>query len=150
VREIVICHAREDRADAAELAAFVRAGTRLPVRLEDGEIRPGSTLLSTVEEWTTGGGVLAVLTPRSAPEGWRRPEWERILIADPRESGTPIGLVLTAGCKFPEQLRRERTFFDLTQNRLHGFRLIKRWLLGLETAREPLSGPGRPGGFGGG
>ncbi len=110
---------------------------------------PDGTLLSKVEEWTTGKCVLALLSPRSAPERWDRPEWQRILVDEPRESGTRIGFVLAGGCKFPELLRRE-TFFDLTGNRLHGFRAIKRWLLGLETAREPLSGPGRPSGFSGG
>ena len=150
MREIVICHAREDRADAAELAEFVRAGTRLPVRLEDGEIRPESTLLSAVEEWTTGGAVLALLSPRSAPPRWDRPEWERILIDDPRQSGTRIGLALADVCRFPERLRRLESFFDLTENRLQGFRQIKRWLLGLDAVGEPLSGPGRPAGLSGG
>lgn len=141
------CHSREDSQFARDLSEFLERGTSVQVFLEDSEIAPGETLVAKALDGLEANVILLLLSPDSVPARWVRPEWEQALREGPRRAGVRTATVLVRDCDFPPLFRRE-AFFDLTQNRLEGFRQIKRWLLGLEPVRKELEfEPARQGHF---
>jgi hypothetical protein len=124
----VLCHATRDTSFAHELAAFLETNLPLTVARDEGVVRPGFDLVAAAEWALSADLALVLLSPASVPAAWVRARWEPVLLAEPRELGTPIAFLLLADCKFPELLRRG-VFFDLRRNRLEGQRALKRWLL---------------------
>jgi hypothetical protein len=131
------CFAKEDRQIAAELSAFLERGASVQIFLEDGEIRPEETIVSKASEGLQAAVILLILSPDSAPARWVRRDWEPALLDQPRAEAVKVSTILARSCEFPPLLRRD-AFFDLTQDRLGGFRQIKRWLLGLNPGRREL------------
>lgn len=137
------CFAREDRQIAQELSQFLERGASVQIFLQDGEIRPGETIVSKALEGLQADVILLILSPDSAPARWVRREWEPALLDQPRAQAVKVSTILARSCEFPALLRRE-AFFDLIQDRLDGFRQIKRWLMGLDPGRrEPEFEPAR-------
>jgi len=137
------CFAKEDSQIAHELSEFLERGASVQIFLQDGEIRPGETIVSKASEGLQAAVILLILSPKSAPARWVRREWEPALLAQPRAEAVKVSTILARSCEFPALLRRD-SFFDLTQDRLGGFRQIKRWLLGLDPGRrEPEFEPAR-------
>jgi TIR domain len=131
------CFAREDGQIARDLAEFLERGANVRVFLEDGEIRPGESIVSKAADGLQAAVILLVLSPDSAPARWVRRDWEPALLDQPRSEGVKVATVLARSCEFPPLLRRD-VFFDLAEDRLAAFREIKRWLLGLEPGRRDL------------
>jgi TIR domain len=131
------CYAREDSQLVRDLAAFLERGAHVQVFFEEGEIGPGDTIVSKAADGLQAAVILLVLSPGSAAAPWVRPEWEPVLIDQPKRDGVKVGTLLARSCEFPALLRRD-AFFDLTQDRLAGFREIKRWLLALDPARGEI------------
>jgi TIR domain len=130
MRSAVLCHSGEDAAFASELARFLELNCPLTVFQEEGLIRADYGLLDAIERGLSAGVALVLLSPDSVPKAWPpREEWEPLLLKQPRELGSEIAFLLARDCKFPVLLRRGRTFFDLSQDRLNGQRALKRWLL---------------------
>jgi hypothetical protein len=124
----VLCHAAGDAALARELAGFLETNLPLTVSRDEGVVRPGFDLVDAAEWGLSADLDLVLLSAESVPSAWVRARWEPVLLAGPRELGTPIAFLLLDDCKFPELLRRG-VFFDLRQSRLEGKRALKRWLL---------------------
>jgi hypothetical protein len=124
----VLCHAAVDTPFAHELADFLEANLPLTIARDEGVIRPGFDVVDAAEWGLSADLALVLLSPAAVPAAWVRARWEPVLLAEPRELGTPIAFLLLDDCKFPELLRRG-VFFDLRQSRLEGQRAVKRWLL---------------------
>lgn len=128
---VLPCYAAADACAAAELAAFLRQGANIQVFLEDGEIRPPDDIVSKVAR--DGGlaeAVLLLFSPDSQPGKWDHRKWEPAFRTQPAKVGTRVAALLLRECHIPGLLKRA-VFFDLTANRLAGFRKVKRWLMGL-------------------
>jgi hypothetical protein len=128
MRSAVLCHAAGDASFADELADFLEVNLSFNVARDEGVVRAGFDLVDAAEWGLSADLALVLLSPASVPGAWVRARWEPVLLAEPRELGTPIAFLLLDDCKFPELLRRG-AFFDLGQNRLEGLRALKRWLL---------------------
>ncbi len=137
------CHATADAAMARELADFLRAGAGVTVFLEEGRMAPDESLFAKVADGMMAEVLLVLLSPHSSPPRWVLDEWRPVFLEDPKEAGVALATVLVEECRFPELLRR-KDFFSLAEDRLDGFRRIKRWLLELRgPVREPRFVPGR-------
>ena len=138
------CHSSADGELARELTEFLERGTSARVFLDDARLEAGETIISKAADGLEAAVILLILSPDSAPARWARSEWEPALREEPRKAGVRIATILARDCDFPGLLRRE-SFFDLTQDRLAGFRDIKRWLLGLGPGRREFEfEPARP------
>ncbi len=140
------CYSISDRELARGLAAFLERGTGVEVLLEEGEMPPGADLIAKVEEGLSADVVLVLFSPEAVPARWVLERWKSVFWEQAAEVGTALATVLFRDAKFPDLLRR-KNFFDLRQNRLAGFRAIKRWLMSLspldrkapfQPARQPL------------
>lgn len=124
------CYSAVDRELVRELAAFLERGTGVEVLLEEGEMPAGADLIAKVEEGLSADVTLVVLSPDAVPARWVLERWKSVFWEQAAEVGTHVGILLCRDAKFPDLLRRKH-FFDLRQNRLGGFRAIKRWLMSL-------------------
>jgi len=124
------CFSPDQRELAAELAAFLERGAGLEVLLEEGEMTPGEDLVSKVEQGLSADAVLALVSPESVPGRWVLERWQSVFWRQAAEVGTAVAIVLCRDARFPDLLRR-KNFFDLRDNRLGGFRRLKRWLMAL-------------------
>ena len=124
---VFLCHASQDRQAVRDLALFLDQGAHLELCLEEGEIGPEESLISKVADALQAEVMLVILSPDSAPR-WVLEEWRSALRDGPKEARVDVAVVLHRNCQFPQLLRREN-FFDLTENRLDGFRALKQWLL---------------------
>ena len=146
---VFLAYSKQDQPLAGELAGFLEGGADVRAFLDEGEIVPGETLLSKTQEGLMAEAILVLLSPDSVPARWAREEWSPVFWDQPKEAGVGLATVLCRECRFPELLRRRR-HFDLTQDRLEGFRAIKRWLLSLRPAIEERAFvPGRTAPFAG-
>ncbi len=126
---VFFCHAPQDRSLAVELADFLERGCAgLETIVEEGEIRPGENLISKAADGFQADIVVVILSPDSVPAPWVREEWEPVLRPDPQQAGAGVAIVLHRDCRFPPLLGRSH-FFNLTENRLDGFRSLKQWIL---------------------
>ena len=107
---------------ARQLADFLT--TNLSVEISFDTQLP---LVGAVERAISAPFALALFSPASVPETWKRAEWESVFMKAPEEFGSHLGFALLADCKFPEILRRER-FFDFTTGFLEPVRLVKQWM----------------------
>jgi len=130
------CYASPDRALAGELASFLERGCGCEILLEEGGMAPGEDLFAKIEEGLSADVVLVMLSPDAAPPRWILDQWKSVFWEQAAEVGTALATVLCRESKFPDLLRR-KNFFDLRQNRLAGFRAIKRWLMGLSPPSQP-------------
>ena len=124
------CYAAQDRQLVRELADFLERGAGVEVLLEEGEIEPGGDLIAKVEEGLSSDVVLVLLSPESNPPRWILERWKSVFWDQAAELGTALATVLCRDSRFPDLLRR-KNFIDLRQDRLAGFRAIKRWLMSL-------------------
>lgn len=124
------CFSTADRELVHELAAFLERGAGVEVLLEEGEMQPGEDLIAKVEQGLSADVVLVLLSPDAVPPRWILERWKSAFWEQAAEVGTAVATCLCRDSKFPDLLRR-KNFFDLRQNRLAGFRAIKRWLMGL-------------------
>lgn len=124
------CYSTPDRELAGELAAFLERGAGVEVLLEEGEMHPGADLIAKVEEGLSADVVLVLLSPEAVPPRWVLERWKSVFWEQAADAGTALATLLYRDSKFPDLLRR-KNFFDLRQNRLAGFRAIKRWLMSL-------------------
>ncbi len=122
LRSLIICHAPADAALAGELANFLSANVSVEISFDT-----QMPLLGAVERAISAPFALALFSPASVPETWKRAEWEPGFLRAPEEFGSHLAFALLADCKFPEILRRER-FFDFTAGFLEPARLMKQWL----------------------
>ncbi|MBI3694970.1 MAG: TIR domain-containing protein, partial [Acidobacteria bacterium] len=140
---VFLCHAPQDQQAVRELAGFLECGANLEPLIDEGEIGPGENLISKVACGLQADIVLAVLSADSTPPRWPLEEWTAAFHVEPRRLGVQVASVLLGDCRFPPLLRRDR-FFDLTTDRLGGFRAIKQWLLAQRPApRELFFAPAR-------
>lgn len=124
------CYSTADRQIAHELAEFLERGVGADVLLEEGEIPACGDLIAKVEEALAANVVLVLLSPDSVPNRWILERWKSAFWEQAAEFGTSLATVLCRDSKFPDLLRRKH-FFDLRQNRLAGFRNVKRWIMAL-------------------
>src|SRR5580658_10161008 len=124
------CYATSDRELVHELAAFLERGAGVEVLLEEGEMQPGGDLIAKVDEGLSADVVLVLLSPEAVPPRWPLERWKSVFWEQAAQAGTALATLLCRDSKFPDLLRR-KNFFDLRQNRLAGFRAIKRWLMSL-------------------
>ncbi|MEO7144590.1 MAG: ATP-binding protein [Bryobacteraceae bacterium] len=140
---VFLVHAAADAAAAAELAGFLERGARVQPLVTEGRIGPEDTLVSKMEEAQTADVIMAMLSPGSVCDPWRREEWVPVFQDQPREAGIEVGIVLARSAKFPDLLRR-KNFFDLTADAAAARRAMKRWLLSLRPpARTAAFAPGK-------
>ena len=128
MRDLVICHAPEDRPFVRELGAFLERGASIRMNPPEGELRPGETMIEAVERGVSADLVIALLSPDSVPREWPLKKWTEAFINEPKRLGVPVACVTIAECKFPELLRRH-DFFECGEDSLDTFRAIKRWLI---------------------
>jgi hypothetical protein len=132
---VLPCYAAADAPAAADLAGFLGRGANADILLAEGEIRPPDDIVSKLAR--DGGmaeAVLLLFSPDSIPAKWDRRQWEGAFQA----AGTRVAPVVIRECYVPQRLM-PIGIFDLTSNRLAGFRAVKTWLLGhprLETPPE--------------
>ena len=124
------CYAAQDRQLVRELADFLERGAGVEVLLEEGGMEPGGDLIAKVEEGLSSDVVLVLLSPESNPPRWILERWKSVFWDQAAELGTELATVLCRDSRFPDLLRR-KNFIDLRQDRLAGFRAIKRWLMSL-------------------
>ncbi|HXM40905.1 MAG TPA: toll/interleukin-1 receptor domain-containing protein [Bryobacteraceae bacterium] len=124
------CYSGTDRELVHKLAAFLERGAGVEVLLEEGEMPPGGDLIAKVEEGLAADVVLVLLSPEAVPPRWILERWKSVFWEQAAEMGTALATIQCRDAKFPDLLRR-KNFFDLRQNRLAGFRAIKRWLMSL-------------------
>src|SRR5579862_8257665 len=129
------CYSAVDRELVRELAGFLERGTGVEVLLEEGEMPAGADLIAKVEEGLSADVALVVLSPEAVPARWVLERWKSVFWEQAAEVGTHVGILLCRDAKFPDLLRRKH-FFDLRQDRLGGFRAIKRWLISLSPLPE--------------
>jgi len=122
------CYAAADLELARELSGFLERGAPVDVFFNDGEIRGRQTLLSKAAEGLQADLILVLLSPDSVPERWILDQWKPALWEISEQARVSVACLLACDCRFPELLRR-RNFFDLTKNRLEGFRALKQWVL---------------------
>lgn len=122
-RSLIICHAAADQSLAQQLADFLTTNLRVEISF-DTEL----PLTAAVERGISAPFALALFSPHSVPETWKRAEWEPAFMTAPDQLGSHLAFGLLADCKFPEVLRRER-FFDFTAGFLEPARLVKQWLM---------------------
>jgi len=143
------CYSTPDRELVHELAAFLERGAGVEVLLEEGAMEPGEDLIAKVEEGLSADIVLVLLSPEAVPPRWVLERWKSVFWEQAAEVGTSLATVLCHDSKFPDLLRR-KNFFDLRQNRLAGFRTIKRWLMTLSPLPQQAPfGPARQPSFSG-
>ena len=128
--KIFPCYSTPDRELARELAAFLERGAGVEVLLEEGEMPPGGDLIAKVEDGLSADVVLVLLSPESVPARWILERWKSAFWDQAAEMGTVVATLLCRDARFPDLLRR-KNFFDLRQDRLSGFRAIKRWVMSL-------------------
>ncbi len=136
------CYSTSDRQLVHDLAAFLERGSGVEVLFEEGEIEAGGDLIAKVEEGLSADVVLVLLSPESVPPRWVLDRWKSVFWDQAAEVGTALATLLCRDSKFPDLLRR-KNFFDLRENRLAGFRAIKRWLMALSPL--PQKAPFAPG-----
>lgn len=124
------CHAPQDQSVVAELAAFLQPNLDLDWCAPEGCLQPSEDLIGRIDYALQGDVVLVLLSPGSSPARWARERWEPVLFGKSKEFGVKVAYLLLSDCRFPPLLRNQN-FFDLTRDRLDGFRQIKRWLLHL-------------------
>lgn len=107
------CHARQDRQFVRDLADFLERGANLELFVDDGEIRPGETLISKAADGLQADVILVILSSDSVPARWVREEWTSAFWRQPEAAEVQLACVLYRDCAFPGLLRR-RNFFDLT------------------------------------
>ena len=106
--------------------------------LAEGEIRPPDDIVTKVaREGGAAEAVLLLFSPDSIPAKWDVDEWGPAFRTQPAAVGTRVAAVLLRDCRVPDLLRRA-DYFDLTANRLAGFRAVKRWLMRAGLGRPPL------------
>ena len=128
MRSTILCYAAADADFARELAGFIElncAATRFD---KEALIQPGCDLIDAAERALSADCLLILLSPDSWSGTWLRARWEPILVDEARKFETQIAYVLLRPCKFPDVFRRN-AFFDLSEDRLAGQRILKRWLL---------------------
>jgi len=128
MRSAILCYAAADADFARELAGFLElncAATRFD---KETLIPPGCDLIDAAERALAADCLLILLSPDSWSGTWLRARWEPILVDEARKFETQIAYVLLRPCKFPDMFRRN-AFFDLSEDRLAGQRILKRWLL---------------------
>jgi len=131
------CHAPPDQAVAGELAAFLQPNLDLDWCAPEACVQPGEDLIAKIDYALQGDVVLVLLSPASSPTRWTRERWEPVLFGKAKEFGVRVAYLLIGDCRFPPLLRNQ-SFFDLTQDRLEGFRQLKRWLLQLRPPPQRL------------
>ncbi len=124
------CHAPQDQAVAGELAAFLQPNLDLDWCAPEASVQPGEDLIAKIDYALQGDVVLVLLSPHSSPARWTRERWEPVLVGKAKEFGVKLACLLVSDCGFPPLLRNQN-FFDLTRDRLEGFRQLQRWLLQL-------------------
>lgn len=124
------CHAPQDQAVVGELAAFLQPNLDLDWCAPEARVQPGEDLIARIDYALQGDIVLVLLSPDSSPARWTRERWEPVLFGKVKEFGVKIACLLLSDCRFPPLLRNQN-FFDLTRDRLEGFRQLQRWLLQL-------------------
>jgi hypothetical protein len=132
------CYSAPDRELAHQLAAFLERGAGVEVLLEEGEMPPGGDLIAKVEEGLAADVVLVLISDGSVPPRWVLERWRPVFWEQAAQAGTALATLLCRDAKFPDLLRR-KNFFDLRQNRLAGFRAIKRWLMSLSPMPQKAS-----------
>jgi hypothetical protein len=132
------CYSTADRELAQELGAFLERGAGIEFLLEEGAMPPGGDLIAKVEEGLSADVVLVLFSPEAVPPRWPLERWKSVLWEQAADAGTALATLLCRDAKFPDLLRR-KNFFDLRQNRLAGFRAVKRWLMSLSPLPQPAS-----------
>ena len=125
MRSAVLCHAREDKDFAENLAAFVEMNCSVAVSVGEGRIRDGEDLIDRVEWAASADAALVLLSPESVCKKWKRERWEPVF--DEQESA--LAFVLLGKCNFPKLLETSYPFFDASEDPLTAHRALKRWLL---------------------
>jgi hypothetical protein len=118
----IICHAAEDAALTAGIAAYLESNCALTVTFET-----GSDLVDAVEIGLSADIVLVALSPASVPKHWKRERWEPVFLREPGVLGTRLACLLLRDCRFPELFQRG-SFFDISRDSLAGMRGLKRWV----------------------
>jgi hypothetical protein len=126
---VSLCFAPADDAFALELGLYLERNTRARVDLI-APITPKHNLLKAAEKALACDVALLLVSPASTMARWDRAEFEPVLIEEPRESGSRLGIVWLADCSFPPMLKRSN-FFDAHENRLACSRALRRWILSL-------------------
>lgn len=128
-QSVVICAAREDAGQAAEIRRYVEANCSHVRFLEDAVVGSAAELLDTVESALGAQIVLLLLSPASVPARWSRAEWERVLFTMPHEENSALAFILVRECRYPAQFQKHKLFFDLTGDLKAGLRKLRRWLM---------------------
>jgi hypothetical protein len=118
------CYAPSDRELARSLAGFLERGADVQVFLEDGEMRPGETLVSKARDARTADLVIVLFSRTSMPSRWPRAQWEDPLVNEPAAEGVRIAFLRCDDCVPPKVLAPQ---FTAKQ-----FRELKRWIRGHE------------------
>jgi hypothetical protein len=142
LRPLVLVHAPADAPAAARLADFLETNLPLRVQREDGLLTEELDLVESVEIALSAEAVLVLLSPDSVPTKWDRGRWEPVFFRQQAGTGCQLGFALLRACGFPELIRRNRPFFDLTGDFLPAVRRVNQWLLDPERpTAKPVAEP---------
>jgi hypothetical protein len=112
---------------AGRVASFLEAGGDARVFLAEGEIGPNEELLAKAGEAQTADLILVLFSRHCALEPGTRPQWERVLVEEPKASGVRIGFVQCDDWMLPRTLKPQ---FDCRGPAPAGLRKLKRWVRG--------------------
>ena len=140
---VFLCYASDDRAIAADIAAFLERGADVRVFLDEGEMPAGGDLAAKAREGRMADVVLVLFSRSSMPSRWPRAQWEGPLVTEPAAEGVRIGFVKCDDCAPPRVLL---PMFDYDGLNLRGLRKLKRWVRACAATYSPPA-PERESGY---
>jgi hypothetical protein len=145
MRTVVFCHAPLDAEFVREIGKYLEANLAINCCYDEGVVHHPAEFLEVVGRALSAELTVALLSPESIPQQWRREAWEPALLEQPKQLGNLLVFALARECRFPALLRRE-AFCDFTGDQTSGLRSLKRLIfrhtsLGTQLIDVPALGP---------